>query len=246
MDAIADAPEDLVEAARSAWIDAVRLGNLHGYRNAQATVIAPTGTIGFMMDCDTTGVEPDIALVKYKKLVGGGVTKLVNGAVPLALASLGYDAEATRRVVAHIDTRATIEGAPDLAPEHLPVFDCAFTPEHGQRSIAPLGHLRMMAAVQPFVSGAISKTVNLPADATVDDVAETYATAWKLGLKAIAIYRDGAKRAQPLATKADQPLAVAVAKPETDVPPCNECGTAMVRSGTCFRCMNCGTVNGCS
>ena len=244
VDAITDAPEDLLEAARSAWVDAVRLGNLHGYRNAQATVIAPTGTIGFMMDCDTTGVEPDIALVKYKKLVGGGVTKLVNGTVPLALAALGYDADATARIAAHIDTRATIEGAADLADEHLPVFDCAFTPEHGKRSIAPMGHLRMMAAVQPFVSGAISKTVNLPSDATVDDVAEAYMAAWKLGLKSIAIYRDGAKRVQPLATKADQPIAVA--RPESDVPPCNECGTAMVRSGTCFRCMNCGTVNGCS
>ncbi len=244
VDEIENAPEDLVDAARSVWIDAVKIGNLHGYRNAQATVIAPTGTIGFMMDCDTTGVEPDIALVKYKKLVGGGVTKLVNGTVPLALASLGYDADATRRIVAHIDARATIEGAADLKDEHLPVFDCAFTPEHGERSIQPSGHLRMMAAVQPFVSGAISKTVNLPAEATVDDVAEAYMTAWKLGLKAIAIYRDGAKRVQPLATRADQP--VAVARPESDVPPCNECGSVMVRSGTCFRCLNCGTVNGCS
>ncbi len=244
VDAIADAPRQLVDAARGAWIDAVRLGNVHGYRNAQATVIAPTGTIGFMMDCDTTGVEPDIALVKYKKLVGGGVAKIVNTTVPLALAALGYDAEQVARIVAHIDARATIEGAADLAPEHLAVFDCAFTPEHGRRSIAPMGHLRMMAAVQPFVSGAISKTVNLPAEATVDDVAEVYMEAWKLGLKAIAIYRDGAKRVQPLATKAEQP--VAVAKPELDVPPCNECGTAMVRSGGCFRCLNCGTVNGCS
>jgi ribonucleoside-diphosphate reductase alpha chain len=192
----------LVDAAREAWQRAHDLGAAYGYRNAQATVIAPTGTIGFMMDCDTTGVEPDIALVKYKKLVGGGLVKYVNNTVPHALRALGYDANAIADITAYIAEQGTIEGAPQLDPKHLPVFDCAFPASADGRSIAWSGHINMMAAVQPFVSGAISKTVNLPATATTDDVADAYQTAWRLGLKAVAIYRDGSKRAQPLATKA--------------------------------------------
>ncbi len=191
-------PSDLLSAARSAWADVVTLGTEHGFRNAQATVLAPTGTIAFMMDCDTTGIEPDLALVKYKKLVGGGVFKIVNNTVPLALKRLGYEHDAIQRIVDDINARDTIEGAADLAPEHLPVFDCAFRPQSGERSIHYMGHVKMMAAVQPFISGAISKTVNMPPSATVEEIERTYVEAWKLGLKAIAIYRDGCKRTQPL------------------------------------------------
>src|SRR5262249_55411339 len=168
--------------------------------NSQATVLAPTGTIAFMMDCDTTGVEPDIALVKYKKLVGGGMLKIVNTTVPRALKRLGYELRETQDIVEYIDEHDTIEGAPPRKDEHLPVFDCAFRPAHGQRSIHYLGHLRMMGAVQPFISGAISKTINMPTEASVDDIMEAYLTAWRLGVKAVAIYRDGCKRTQPLNT----------------------------------------------
>ena len=164
-------------------------------------MLAPTGTIGFMMDCDTTGVEPDLALVKYKKLVGGGMIKIVNNTVPAALFKLGYTA--TRKPTPSSATstqHGTIEGAPPLKAEHLPVFDCSFKPSNGTRSIHYMGHLRMMAAVQPFLSGAISKTVNMPEDATVEEIAEAYMEAWKLGLKAVAIYRDGSKRSQPLSS----------------------------------------------
>lgn len=191
---------DLLTAARQSWDEAVALGEEHGYRNAQATVIAPTGTIAFMMDCDTTGIEPDIALVKYKTLVGGGVMKIVNQTVPEALDRLGYDEAAARAIVEYIDQNGTIEGAPGLLDEHLPVFDCAFRPAAGVRSIHHMGHVKMMAAVQPFISGAISKTVNVPEEATVEDIYDTYLQAWKLGLKAIAIYRDNSKRTQPLST----------------------------------------------
>ena len=163
-------------------------------------MIAPTGTIAFMMDCDTTGIEPDIALVKYKKLVGGGMLKIVNGTVPRALKRLGYDSREVQEIVEYLDEHETIEGAPHLADAHLPVFDCAFKPRAGARTIHYQGHLKMMGAVQPFISGAISKTINMPAEADVDDVAEAYMTAWKLGLKAVAIYRDGSKRTQPLNT----------------------------------------------
>jgi ribonucleoside-diphosphate reductase alpha chain len=193
-------PYELVEAARSVWDDALATGREHGYRNAQATVLAPTGTIGFMMDCDTTGIEPDIALVKYKRLVGGGTIKIVNQTVPEALATLGYDDAEIRAILAHIDAAETIEGAPALKDDHLAVFDCAFRPHSGKRSIAYMGHVRMMAACQPFLSGAISKTVNLPNDCTVEDIERAYVEAWKLGLKAIAVYRDGCKRTQPLST----------------------------------------------
>jgi ribonucleoside-diphosphate reductase alpha chain len=195
---------DLVGAARHAWDEAHELGARYGYRNAQATVLAPTGTISFMLDCDTTGIEPDIALVKYKKLVGGGMLKMVNGTVPMALRRLGYGDTAIADIVAHIDADDTIEGAPHLREDDLPVFDCAFTPRGGTRSIAWQGHVRMMAAAQPFISGAISKTVNMPSESTVEDVERAYVDAWKLGLKAIAIYRDGSKRSQPLATSIDK------------------------------------------
>jgi ribonucleoside-diphosphate reductase alpha chain len=195
---------DLVTAARRAWDEAHELGAKHGYRNGQATVLAPTGTIGFMMDCDTTGVEPDIALVKYKKLVGGGMLKIVNQTVPLALQRLGYGDTAVADICAHIDANDTIEGARSLRDDDLAVFDCAFTPQNGTRSIAWQGHVRMMSAVQPFLSGAISKTVNMPNDATVDEIEQAYIDGWKLGLKALAIYRDGSKRSQPMATSMDK------------------------------------------
>jgi ribonucleoside-diphosphate reductase alpha chain len=194
------APSDMIDAAHKAWDDALESGQKFGYRNAQTTVLAPTGTIAFMMDCDTTGVEPDIALVKYKKLVGGGMIKMVNQTVPRALKRLGYSAAEIEAIISHIDTTGTIEGAPALHAEHLPVFDCAFKPENGERSIHHMGHIKMMAAAQPFISGAISKTVNLPNEASVEDVAETYLEAWRHGVKAIAIYRDGSKKVQPLST----------------------------------------------
>ncbi len=193
-------PLDLLSAARSAWDGAFKLGQTAGFRNSQATVIAPTGTIAFMMDCDTTGIEPDIALIKYKKLVGGGMLKIVNGTVPRALKRLGYDSREIQEIVEYLDEHETIEGAPQLADAHLPVFDCAFKPRSGSRTIHYNGHLKMMGAVQPFISGAISKTINMPSDATVEEIAEAYVTAWRLKLKAVAIYRDGSKRTQPLNT----------------------------------------------
>ncbi len=193
-------PGDLLSEARTVWDEAFALGQHAGYRNSQATVLAPTGTIAFMMDCDTTGVEPDIALVKYKRLVGGGILKIVNTAVPRALKRLGYESHEIRAIVEYIDEHETIEGAPALRDEHLPVFDCALKPVRGTRSIHYLGHLRMMGAVQPFLSGAISKTINMPHEATIEEIADAYVAAWRLGLKAVAIYRDGCKRVQPLAT----------------------------------------------
>ena len=200
-------PQDLFIAAKGAWEDAVELGESHGYRNAQATVLAPTGTIGFMMDCDTTGVEPDIALVKYKKLVGGGLMKIVNQTVPMALEKLGYTAAQIEAIIAYLDENETIEGAPALKDSHLPVFDCAFKAAKGQRSIHYMGHIKMMGATQPFISGAISKTVNVPKEATVDDIAQAYIQSWKIGAKAISIYRDGSKRTQPLNTSRDKTAA---------------------------------------
>ena len=190
--------EDLVQASRDVWDAALEEGRKHGYKNGQVTVLAPTGTIAFMMDCDTTGVEPDIALVKYKKLVGGGFLKIANQTVGMALEGLGYDQEERQAILAYLDEQETIEGAPHLRDEHIEVFDCAFRPQNGQRSIDWMGHLRMMGAVQPFLSGAISKTVNLPETATTEDVMKAYVEGWKLGLKALAVYRDGSKRTQPL------------------------------------------------
>jgi ribonucleoside-diphosphate reductase alpha chain len=193
-------PLELLSAARAAWDEAHAAGTAHGFRNSQVTVLAPTGTIAFMMDCDTTGVEPDIALVKYKKLVGGGMLKIVNNTVPRALRRLGYESKDIQSIVEYIDEHDTIEGAPELKDEHLSVFDCAFKAAKGTRAIHPLGHLRMMGAVQPFISGAISKTINMPNAATVDDIMQAYTEAWRLGVKAVAIYRDGCKRTQPLNT----------------------------------------------
>lgn len=197
-------PYDLMQAARDAWDDAIATGEKAGFRNGQATVLAPTGTIAFLMDCDTTGVEPDIALVKYKRLVGGGLLKIVNNTVPEALAKLGYAQNEADEIIAHINKMDTIEGAPHLRDEHLPVFDCAFRSATGSRSIHYMGHIRMMSAVQPFLSGAISKTVNLPTECSVEDIEDAYMQAWKLGLKAIAVYRDGCKRTQPLSTNMKQ------------------------------------------
>ncbi|GIW86103.1 MAG: vitamin B12-dependent ribonucleotide reductase [Isosphaeraceae bacterium] len=193
-------PPSLWAAARAVWDECLEAGRQHGFRNAQVTVIAPTGTIAFMMDCDTTGIEPDIALVKYKNLAGGGLLKIVNRTVPMALKTLGYDDPSIQRIVDYIDEHDTIEGAPDLRDEHLPVFDCAFPPARGGRSIPWQGHVRMMAAAQPFLSGAISKTVNMPRESTVADIEAAYLEGWKLGLKALAIYRDGSKESQPVAT----------------------------------------------
>ena len=192
------APGTILAAAHEVWDEARTLGTAHGFRNAQVTVLAPTGTIAFMMDCDTTGVEPDIALVKYKHLVGGGRIKIVNQTVPAALRRLGYDEPQIKSTTEFLEREGTVEGAPGMRSEHLPVFDCAFKPLKGDRSISPMGHVKMMAAVQPFVSGAISKTVNLPHEVTPDEIANVYVEAWKLGLKAIAVYREGSKRTQPL------------------------------------------------
>jgi ribonucleoside-diphosphate reductase alpha chain len=194
------ADTELLEAARSTWEQAVSAGEQHGYRNAQATVLAPTGTISFLMDCDTTGVEPDFSLVKFKELVGGGQMTIVNRTVPLALQTLGYTEEQIDQIVAYVNEHGTIVGAPDLAEEHLPVFDVAV----GERAISHMGHIKMMGAVQPFISGAISKTVNLPQTATVEDIADAYLQAWRVGVKALAIYRDGSKTAQALRTDAQK------------------------------------------
>ena len=191
-------PSALYEASKQCWDEALAHGEKHGYRNSQVTVLAPTGTIGFMMDCDTTGIEPDLALVKYKKLVGGGMIKIVNNTVPTALFKLGYTHEQTDAIVSYIDATGTIEGAPHVKEDDLAVFDCSFKPAKGTRSIHYTGHLRMMAAAQPFISGAISKTVNLPENATIEDISDAYLQAWKLGLKAVAIYRYGCKKSQPL------------------------------------------------
>ena len=204
------APTDLVQQAWESWDGAYQLGEQYGFRNSQVTVLAPTGTIGFMMDCDTTGVEPDIALVKYKTLVGGGRLKLVNQTVTLALETLGYEKGEKEAILRWVEEKETIEGAPELKPEHLPVFDCAFKPVNGSRSLSYRGHLTMMGAVQPFLSGAISKTVNLPEASTVEHIVEAYRQAWKLGLKALAIYRDGCKRSQPVQTGREDAQAAAL------------------------------------
>jgi ribonucleoside-diphosphate reductase alpha chain len=214
----------LLSAAQASWDSALALGEKFGYKNSQVTVLAPTGTIGFMMDCDTTGIEPDLALVKYKKLVGGGVIKIVNNTVPAALMKLGYSPEETSQIVSYIDRNGKVEGAPGFKPEHLAIFDCSLAAPGG-RSIAWRGHLKMMAAAQPFLSGAISKTINMPEESTIEDVMQAYIESWKLGLKAVAIYRDNSKGSQPLSAAGDkkdsaqqvQPAAAAVpAKVATD------------------------------
>ena len=227
-DAVAQIPARLVPpamlgAAQSVWDECLETGRQFGYRNAQVTVIAPTGTIGFMMDCDTTGIEPELALVKFKRLVGGGMIKIVNQTVPAALLKLGLAPDQVSEIVGYIDREGTIEGAPHLKPEHLPVFDCSFRLAGGTRAIHYMGHLKMMAVVQPFVSGAISKTINMPEETTVEEIMQAYLQSWKLGLKAVAIYRDGSKRVQPLSTEkkemeskakpAATPAGAAVAEP---------------------------------
>jgi ribonucleoside-diphosphate reductase alpha chain len=208
----AHVPLDLLTAAREAWDQSCGQAESDGVRNSQISVLAPTGTIAFMMDCDTTGVEPDIALIKYKKLVGGGLLKIVNNTVPRALRRLGYDVKQIQDIVEHIEEHETIEGAPHLKDDDLPVFDCAFKPATGSRSIHYMGHVKMMGAVQPFISGAISKTINMPSDATVEDIMHAYMESWRLGLKAVAIYRDGSKRTQPLNTAKDKEESKTVAE----------------------------------
>jgi ribonucleoside-diphosphate reductase alpha chain len=205
---------ELYLAAQESWDTALQHGEKFGFKNSQVTVLAPTGTIGFMMDCDTTGIEPDLALVKHKKLVGGGLIKIVNNTVPEALMKLGYTPEHSSEIVSHIDKQGTVEGAPHLKPEHLPVFDCSLAPAGGGRSISWTGHVKMMAATQPFLSGAISKTINMPEESTIDDISQAYLLSWKMGLKAVAIYRDNSKRSQPLSAagkkeekKAEAPVA---------------------------------------
>ena len=227
-DAVAQIPARLVPpallgAAQSVWDECLETGRQFGYRNAQVTVIAPTGTIGFMMDCDTTGIEPELALVKFKRLVGGGMIKIVNQTVPAALLKLGLAPDQVSEIVGYIDREGTIEGAPHLKPEHLPVFDCSFRPAGGTRAIHYMGHVKMMAVVQPFVSGAISKTINMPEETSVEEIMQAYMQSWKLGLKAVAIYRDGSKKVQPLSTEkkemeskaspAATPAGAAVAEP---------------------------------
>jgi ribonucleoside-diphosphate reductase alpha chain len=208
-------PDGLRDAAKDAWDQALDAGSKHGYRNAQVTVLAPTGTIGFMMDCDTTGIEPDIALVKYKLLAGGGMLKLVNRTVPMALEKLGYSIEDIKAICDHVDRQETIEEAEKLNKDHLAIFDCAFKPRNGKRSIHYSAHLRMMAAVQPFISGAISKTINMPVESTAEQIGAAYMEGWKLGLKAVAIYRDGSKRLQPVSTQKHRQ---AKAGPDASVP----------------------------
>jgi len=211
----------LLHAAQESWDTALELGEKFGYKNSQVSVLAPTGTIGFMMDCDTTGIEPDLALVKQKRLVGGGVIKIVNNTVPQALMKLGYPPEQVAQIVDYIDAEGKIEGAPGLKPEHLPVFDCSLAPMGGGRSISWRGHLRMMAAAQPFLSGAISKTINMPEESTVEDIMEAYTESWKFGLKAVAIYRDNSKRSQPLsaAGKKEDEKTVAAAPAQAPAQP---------------------------
>ncbi len=236
-------PKPLIQAALDVWDEAYALGAQHGYRNSQVTVLAPTGTIGFMMDCDTTGIEPDIALVKYKKLVGGGVMKIVNQSVPGVLRKLGYTPIEVEDILRHIDEKEMIEGAPHLKDEHLAIFDCAFPPRSGKRSIEWMGHIKMMAAVQPFLSGAISKTVNMPTDATPEDIQQAYVEGWKLGLKAIAVYRDGCKRSQPLSTSKHEAKADGGGPPPPwprrrsprAGPPAASCPTSATRSRTSSR-----------
>ena len=214
----AEGPEYLQKEARRIWDDVLQAGRCQGFRNAQATVLAPTGTISFLMDCDTTGIEPDIALVKYKQLAGGGMLKILNRTVPMGLKVIGYDEPCIEAITRYINENDTIEGAADLADEHLAIFDCAFKPASGVRSIPWKAHIRMMAAAQPFLSGAISKTVNMPTESTPEDIADAYTWGWKLGLKAIAIYRDGSKQSQPLSTQSESDKAAAklVMKPRRE------------------------------
>lgn len=236
-------PEGLEDATTQLWKSVIHNGEKYGYRNAQATVIAPTGTIGLLMDCDTTGVEPEFSLVKLKKLAGGGEVQIVNQSVEVALTKLGYSPEQIQKMRQYILDHNTLEGCSELRPEDLNIFDCA-TSAPGQRSLSPLSHLTMMAAVQPFISGAISKTVNLPQSATREDIGDVYKLAWQMGLKAVAIYRDGSKLGQPLNMHKIKDVEPPV-KPQFTMK-CTECGSDTVLTSGCFRCPNCGTTVGCA
>lgn len=236
-------PEGLDKAVKNLWKGVVYNGTKHGYRNAQATVLAPTGTIGLLMDCDTTGIEPDFSLIKFKKLAGGGEVQIVNQAVPAALKTLEYSDEEITAILKHIEDHNTVVGSSDIHPEDIPVFDCA-TGVIGQRVLSPEGHVKMMAAVQPFISGAISKTVNLPNTATEEDIGNIYFLAWKLGVKAVAIYRDGSKQSQPLNLHRPKGAKAGVVADYTMK--CPECGSDTVLTSGCYRCPNCGSTVGCS
>lgn len=251
-------PDSFREMCQDLWEDVLVQGKKRGFRNAQATVIAPTGTIGLLMDCDTTGIEPDFSLVKYKKMVGGGEVQIVNQSVPLALHVLKYSEQEISAIVAFIEEQGSIEGAPHLKPEHLPIFDCA-SAQAGKRALPPESHILMMAAVQPFVSGAISKTVNMPNSASEKDISEIYLQAWKLGLKAVAIYRDGSKMSQPLNQKKEdiatsqEPSAKIAGEKEGAANwstnwtmKCPDCGSDTVLTSGCYRCPNCGSTVGCA
>lgn len=242
-------PEGFRETSNELWDDVVSLGTKHGFRNSQATVIAPTGTIGLLMDCDTTGIEPDFSLVKYKKLVGGGEMEIVNQSVPTALRVLHYSEKEIESILAYIKEHRTIEGAPDLRREDLAVFDCA-SAQAGKRALPPESHIQMMAAVQPFISGAISKTVNMPNSATEKEISEIYLQSWQLGLKAVAIYRDGSKMSQPLNQNKDsvkeQIKVVDNTQNATWTMKCPECGSDTVLTSGCYRCPNCGSTVGCA
>jgi ribonucleoside-diphosphate reductase alpha chain len=231
-------PDYFKETCEELWDDVVAQGTKNGFRNAQATVIAPTGTIGLLMDCDTTGIEPDFSLIKDKKLVGGGEVEIVNQSVPAALRVLKYSEKEIEKILTYIKEHRSIEGAPYLKAEHLAVFDCA-SAQAGRRALLPEAHILMMAAVQPFVSGAISKTVNMPNTATEKDISEIFLQSWKLGLKAVAIYRDGSKVSQPLnIQKAEEKVAWTMR--------CPECGSDTILTSGCYRCPNCGSTVGCA
>lgn len=230
-------PEEFEHRISSIWSEVMNLGKKYGFRNAQATVIAPTGTIGLVMDCDTTGIEPDFSLIKYKKLSGGGEIKTVNQALPDALKNLGYSLVQAQDIQHYLLNKKTILGAPHLKSDHLGVFATAV----GENSIRPEGHLLMMAAVQPFISGAISKTVNLPSGSSQEHISQIYKKAWKLGLKAVSVYRDGSKFAQPLSNKPTEMKPSGVQNPR-----CGECGFDTILEGGCFRCVNCGSTTACA
>ncbi|HEY8271666.1 MAG TPA: vitamin B12-dependent ribonucleotide reductase [Pseudobdellovibrionaceae bacterium] len=235
-------PDYFKATCEELWQDVVEMGTQYGFRNAQATVIAPTGTIGLLMDCDTTGIEPDFSLIKYKKLVGGGEVEIVNQSVPFVLHLLKYSEKEIESIQAYIQEHRTIEGAPYLKAEHLPIFDCASAQQAGQRTLPPESHILMMAAVQPFISGAISKTVNMPGSASEKEISEIYLQSWKLGLKAVAIYRDGSKASQPLNIKKEE----AKAGLPVGTMKCPECGVDTVLTSGCYRCPNCGSTVGCA
>jgi ribonucleoside-diphosphate reductase alpha chain len=246
--------EKLTVEARNLWAQVLDYGERYGFRNSQTTALAPTGTISFMMDCDTTGIEPELALVKYKKLEGGGFLKIVNSSVTSALRNLGYNSREISGILAHLEKNDTIEGAPDLNVEHLPVFDCAFKAGNGRRSISCDGHLNMMASTQPFISGAISKTINFPEETNAEDIFHAYIKSWKLGLKAVAMYRDNSRQSQPLGTELDDLSDISLSEQRQEpktislsrIPKCETCGVLLtVRQGACRLCANCGSQGAC-